>query len=294
MKTINKISILLTAPFVFFSCKKSLDIDIPKAKSQIAIFSQIIPNQLVAITVTRTFTALTDITSSTSSDGTLNGVLVSRAFVTLKHSNQVDTLRKITDGLYGSANTNLTTGENYELNVYDSTSGEHVKSYAQVLPVVEDSLKITVDRSTADTTYLINCKIKDHPGVQEYYYINITNTGKIGMLNQVANFFSTINSDQNFILMSDKEALNGSVKIAYTSDVIRDSLASALNKDSITIVIASISKSYYDFLDAYKKGNSFFSQIIGEPINYPSNIENGVGVFTAHIPKFYYLDLENY
>ena len=52
--------------------------------------------------------------------------------------------------------------------------------------------------------------------------------------------------------MSDKDALNGSVKIAYTSDVIRDSLASALNKDSITIVIASISKSYYDFLDAYK------------------------------------------
>jgi hypothetical protein len=294
MKIINKISILLSASFVFFSCKKPLDIDIPKAKSQMAIFSQIIPNQLVAITVTRTFTALTDITSSTSSDGTLNGVLVSRAFVTLKHINQVDTLRKITDGLYGSANINLTIGENYELNVYDSTSGERIKSNAQVLPVVEDSLKITVDRSTADTTYLINCKIKDHPGVQEYYYINITNTGKIGMLNQVANFFSTINSDQKFILMSDKEALNGSVKIAYTSDVIRDSLASALNKDSITIVIASISKSYYDFLDAYKKGNSFFSQIIGEPINYPSNIENGVGVFTAHIPKFYYLDLENY
>ena len=71
-------------------------------------------------------------------------------------------------------------------------------------------------------------------------------------------------------------------------------MASALNKDSITIVIASISKSYYDFLDAYKKGNSFFSQILGEPINYPSNIENGVGVFTAHIPKFYYLDLENH
>jgi hypothetical protein len=274
--------------------RQPLDIDIPKAKSQMAIFSQIIPNQLVAITVTRTFTALTDISSSSSSDGTLNGVLVSRAFVTLKHSNQVDTLRKITDGLYGSANINLTIGENYELNVYDSTSGEHVKSYAQVLPVVEDSLKITVDRSTTDTTYLINCKIKDHPGVQEFYYINITNTGKIGMLNQVANFFSTINSDQNFILTSDKEALNGSVKIAYTSSVIRDSLALALNKDSITIVIASISKSYYDFLDAYKKGNSFFSQILGEPINYPSNIENGVGVFTAHIPKFYYLDLENY
>jgi hypothetical protein len=60
------------------------------------------------------------------------------------------------------------------------------------------------------------------------------------------------------------------------------------------ILVASISKNYYDFLDAYKKGNSLFSQILGEPINYPSNIENGVGVFTAHIPKFYFLDLKNY
>jgi len=43
-----------------------------------------------------------------------------------------------------------------------------------------------------------------------------------------------------------------------------------------------------------QKGNSFFAQIFGEPINYPSNINNGVGIFTAHLPKFYFIDLKDY
>ena len=294
MKIINRTSIIVFTSLVFFSCIKPLDIKIPVAKSQLAIFSQIIPNQIVAITVTRSFTALTDLASSTSSDTAINGILVSRALVTLAHNNQVDTLKKMRDGLYGSINNTFIAGEYYELNVYDSTSGEHVKSFAQVLPIVEDSLKITVDRNSTDTTYSINCKVKDHPGVQEYYYFNFSNTGKNGMLNLNSNFFSNINSKENFFLKTDKDAINGSVEFEYFSSIIRDSLSSSLNKDSITIVVASISKNYYDFLNAYKKGNSLFTQILGEPINYPSNIENGVGVFTAHIPKFYFLDLKNY
>jgi len=294
MKIVNRNSILIMMSILIISCTKPLEIDIPQTKPKLAIFSQIIPNQIVAITVTRSFTALTDIASSTSPDNSLKGVLVSRALVTISHNQITDTLKKLTDGLYGALNISLIAGENYELNVWDSTSGEHINSFAKVLPIVEDSLKINVTRNVSDTSYSINIKMKDNPALDEYYYFNVSNLGKNDLLNQASTFFSTVNSNRNFILTTDKEAINGFVQKEYLSGSNTENLLTSTNKDSVSIVVASISKDYYDFLNAYQKGNSFFAQIFGEPINYPSNINNGVGIFTAHLPKFYFIDLKDY
>jgi hypothetical protein len=294
MKIVNRNSILIMMSILTISCRKPLEIDIPQTKPQLAIFSQIIPNQIVAITVTRSFTALTDIVSSTSPDNSLKGVLVSRALVTISHNQITDTLKKLTDGLYGALNISLLVGENYELNVWDSTSGEHINSFAKVLPIVEDSLKINVTRNVSDTSYSINIKMKDNPALDEYYYFNVSNLGKNDLLNQASTFFSTVNSNRNFILTTDREAINGFVQKEYLSGSNTENLLTSTNKDSVSIVVASISKDYYDFLNAYQKGNSFFAQIFGEPINYPSNINNGVGIFTAHLPKFYFIDLKDY
>jgi hypothetical protein len=292
MKKIFNFTICYLLASTIYSCTKPLNIDIPQSKPKLAIFSQIIPNQAVAITITRSFSALTDLAATTSSDSNPNGVLVGRAFVTITHKNSIDTLKKITDGLYGSINTNFITGDYYELNVYDSTSGERVKSIAQVLPIVEDSLKVTVDKTPTDTIFSIVCRVKDNPNIQEYYYLNVSNVGQNNFQNQTSDFFTNINASKNFILLSDQEAVNGFIENEVFNISNKERIAQ--EKDSITVVVASISKGYFDFLTAYKKGNSLFSQIFGEPINYPSNVENGVGIFTAHIPKIYFLDLKNY
>lgn len=277
---------------IISSCTKPLDINIPQTPSKLAIFTQIIPNQIMMVGVTRSFSALTDITGATG-DTMNGGILVRRAFVTLKHNNDVDTLKYLTDGIYGTTKANLIDGDVYELYVYDSTTQQAVSSKAQVKPLVQDSMRIVVTRTAEDTTADISFRITDDPSTEDYYYINIARGGKQNFLNDTTGYFKGLDVSTQLMLVSDKEAVNHIIEREYNSTLMIDTF-SVGQSDSLSITIASISREYYLFLDAYKRNKSLFNQIFGEPINYPSNVVNGLGVFTAHLPKFYFIDLREH
>jgi hypothetical protein len=273
------------------SCTKPLDIDVPQAKPKIAIFSQIIPNEIMMVGVTKSFNALTDVVTATE-DSMMGGILLEHALVTVKHAAETDTLEALVPGIYGSSTVNLVDGDYYDLYVYDSVSGESVTSRAQVKPLVNDSMKVTVDRTSGDTTANIKFRITDNRSTDDFYYINIARGGKNDFLSGATKYFNNLDIGTTLMIFSDKEAINQVIEKEYNSGLILDTFS--VQSDSVSITVSSISREYYLFLDAYKRNRSIFAQLFGEPINYPSNVENGLGVFTAHLPKFYFIDLKDY
>jgi hypothetical protein len=258
----------------------------------LALFTQIIPNQIMMVGVTKSFSALNDLTGATG-DTMNGGILVRRARVILKHQQQIDTLKLLVDGIYATANANLIEGDTYEIEVFDTTTQETVYSSAAVRPLVQDSLKIVVDRTPTDTSATVTFRITDNPSTDDYYYINVSRGGMNNFLNGAGNYFKGLDISTQLILCTDKEAVNHIIEKEYYSSLQLDTF-SVQDHDSLSITVANISKEYYLFLDAYKRNKSLFNQIFGEPINYPSNVVNGLGVFTAHLPKFYFIDLKDY
>lgn len=283
--------LLLSIVFFLNACTKPIAINVPQAKPKLTVFSQIIPNKIVMVGVTRSFSGLSDFNDVSNADTSLSGILVSRALATITHQGITDTLYKLTDGLYGSAEVQLIPNESYELRIYDSTSGESVHAFTEVKPLVQDTITIHVDRGAKDTTIYFNVKIKDDLSTEDYYYIDVASSGKNEFLEEAGKYFNKLSTNAAVYIMSDREAVNGVIEKAFDNSGFLNRVGP---NDSVTIVVANISRSYYQFIDAYNRGNSLFSQIFGEPVNFPTNVENGYGLFTAHLPKMYFLDMKDY
>jgi hypothetical protein len=287
----KSVSTLFCLSFLLHACTKPITISIPQAKPKLTVFSQIIPNKIVMVGVTRSFSGLSDFDDVSNTDTAMSGILVSRALATITHHGITDTLYKLSDGLYGSVDVQLLPYETYELNIYDSTSGEAVHALTEVKPLVQDSISIHVDRKPNDTVIYFQVNIQDNPSTEDYYYIDVASNGKSEFLEQANKYYDKLSTNAAVYIMSDREAVNGVIVKEFDNSGFLNAVGP---NDSVTIVVSNISRSYYQFIDAYNRGNSLFSQLFGEPVNFPTNIVNGYGLFTAHLPKIYFLDMKDY
>ncbi|MBL4710223.1 MAG: DUF4249 domain-containing protein [Flavobacteriales bacterium] len=263
----------------FVACTpEPIDIDLPQADPKLVVYSQALPNQALIVTLSKSFSALSSPNEnnidSTQQDSInnlfLNQFLVDNAIITIQGADYNDTLLRVTKGVFVAPLFPFTPGNSYQLNAHDPVTGFSVSSNATTLPIVgfdtisakrgsgEDSLEIT-----------LNYKVNDPVG-ENYYLVNVY-TDSIPQ----NNFFSfDSNSEGNSISFSDREFAQGKVE--------REDKFQVTNTDTLVVSITNISKEYFDFLEARKRsGNSFLS----EPIEYPSNIINGLGYFNLHAPS---------
>ena len=71
-------------------------------------------------------------------------------------------------------------------------------------------------------------------------------------------------------------------------------LDEATYRDSIAVILSHVTKGYFEFLNAFKKSGALINQLTGEPINYPTNVNNGYGYFNAYFPTTRIYDLNKY
>jgi Domain of unknown function (DUF4249) len=276
------------------SCVKPLDVVVPQMESKLAINSQIISNQVVLVSVTRTFTSLyqqNNIDTALSNPVGLN-LLVASAFVTVSHKNIIDTLQQIAPGIYASAQTTLMDNDSYVLNVYDSVSKQSVSSTTTKMPFVNvDAIAPFKNINGTDTSINIACTINDDAAIENYYFISIAKTNKTsGGIDLPGNIQQIFNKSSYIYLYTDKDAVNGKLKI----DLAATNAATVSKTDTVLVQVANIEKGYYQYLTAFKKTTAVINQLTGEPINLPSNIYNGYGYFSAHFPYLQFIDLSKY
>ncbi|MGL4598052.1 MAG: DUF4249 family protein, partial [Bacteroidia bacterium] len=124
---------------------------------------------------------------------------------------------------------------------------------------------------------------------ENYYVVNYYRKSQGDSTFDINSYFQRGQNQLNsFDLLSD-------VDFDANNNLVKNRELSGIGyNDTIAVTISNISKGYYEFLSAFKRSGSFVNQLSGEPINYPTNVENGYGYFIAHYPSISFFELVDY
>lgn len=268
------------------SCSiESLPISVEPAEEKIAVASLIGPEETFFVTLSRSFSALSaeDVNDLTN-DG-IDRLLLNRALVILEYEGITDTLENIFDvnGLYGTQLEAFNDFQFLTLTVFDSTTNKSISAQSMLQPQIQvDSITVTRDSTRFEDAAVLTYNIIDRPEdnffvVQAYQLTDPDTTTADSSENDI--FF---NNDTFLIyeeLLTDRGVSDDG--IIRREELINFSSAT----DSALVVVTNISEGYYRFLEARRRSGGLISSLANEPVNHPTNVQNGVGYFSAHRPK---------
>lgn len=268
---------------------KPIDIKLPETEKKLAVSSVVIPGNIMTVSVSYSFSALTNKKDSSGNmvfdSTTYRQFLVEHARVTIRYAGRTDTLFKIVPGVYGSLSTLQIPNESYTLDVYDSTTYLHIIAQSTMLPRVNfDTLYFTKKKTSLDTSVEVHFMIDDDKTKENYYLVSYYNLAASPIYKSLFSNPSSGSFVQNEIY-SDKitDAL-GRIDVTNRLDLPN-------TNDTLIVQLANISKAYYDYLSAYKRSNQLVFQLLGEPVNIPTNIQGGYGFFGTFNPTLRITDL---
>ncbi len=286
----SQMMVLLSVGILFSSCSiESIPISVEPAEEKVAVASLIGPEETFFVTLSRSFSALSAEDVNDLSNNAIDRLLLNRALVLLQYEGITDTLEKVLDinGLYGTQLEIFNDFQMLNLAVFDSTSGDSVFAHSILQPQIEvDSVTVTRNSSGFENTALLTYNIIDRPEdnyfvVQAYQFTNPDTTAADTTENNTDNnlFFN----DDTFLIYEDLLTDRG---VDEDQIIRREELINFSSTiDSALVVVTNISEGYYRFLEARRRSGGFISSLANEPVNHPTNIENGVGYFSAHQPK---------
>jgi hypothetical protein len=253
---------------------------LPKAKPQIVVSSQIIPDESFVVLLTKTFGAL-DASDDSDPEELLSLIAINDAIVTIKGPAGVDTLEFVGNGIYGSNSINFEIAERYELYVTSASMGS-VYAATEVKPTVRFE-SIDADlyyNNFNDTLAQINYTLIDPPE-QNFYMINVQEIEREDVVENLLN-------PRAFTVLLDDAAFNAQ---SY-SDQFRVFPRDYQPGDSIAVTLSNISEEYYRFMQLRIDNRANFVEFISEPVNYPSNVVGGKGFFNLYVPdvRFFVFD----
>ncbi|MCB0395137.1 MAG: DUF4249 family protein [Flavobacteriales bacterium] len=291
MRSVHKY--LYIAMILLSGCRpEPLEILLDQHEPRPVVASHIIPEKELAVGLTRSFSPLSKpLEGDEVRPDFLDEILIRDAVVTVSYLGQTDTLRMVSPGVYVSDLTLVYDHGDYQLNVYDPSTGDRVSALSTMLPKVEfDTVYPVIQRLPGDTTIHVSYTISDDPSTDNWYviaYYNKTDANAAPNLDLSDYFTRGSNQLRDVDLLSDKLFENGK----YEATVQLENIGL---QDTIAVVLSNISEGYFSFLHAYKKSGNILNQITGEPINYPTNVVGGYGYFNTHNPDARIFDLNGY
>lgn len=278
MKTAFSLSLLWLA-ILFSACvPEPVPIEIPQADSKLVVFSQSLPSGVLAVNLTRSFGAL-DPARDSATVNIIQRLLADSAEVTVLHGGRSDTLFWLGRGTGTYVGIfEQQPGQTYTLQVRDRENGERISAVTQAMPIASlTDLEVITSPEEGDTSFTASFRPvwANTPG-EHYYMLNIyadVNALAPGLNNLLGN------SGARTYLYASR---------LYNSPEIRDTLElyNFRAGDTVAVSLTEVSKTYYDYLGLRQRaGSSFFIQFLGEPVNYPSNVNGGYGMFNMHFPS---------
>lgn len=250
-----------------------LDIDgIPVVKPQIVVSTQMIPDQSLVVLLTKTFGALDAVNDSVPQE-LLEQIVVADAVVTIAGPSGIDTLLSLDNGLYGGVFIPFQENESYTLHVKSETLGE-VSATTVVKPLIRfDAIEAHLYfNGFGDTLAQITHRILDPPGPNRYM-LNVQEVEREDIVENIIN-------PRAFTRLLDDNTFDGA---AY-EEVFRVVPRDYSQGDTIAVSLSNISEEYYNFVKLRLDNRFSLVEFLGEPINYPSNVEGGKGFFNLYIP----------
>ena len=264
------------------SCRpKNIDINVKAAESKLVVFTHVIPNNIMIVALTKSFSVLD---GNTTED--FSKLLITGATVQMKFNGETFNFYELNPGIYASFEKAFQVNENYEL--FACYGKDSIHSFTKMLPKIDfNSITPIIEKNSTDTNVFINYSFNDIKGIDNWYLINVYKKLQNSSSTDIVNYFNNgANALVKSILISDKE-----FDETYEN---KEKLDQLKHNDSIVVTLSNINETYFNYLHQKNGTGSVFTQLNIEPITYASNIINGYGFFNAHFPHINYFDLGKY
>lgn len=245
---------------------------IPVVKPQIVVSTQIIPDQSLVVLLTKTFGAL-DASGDSDPQDLLDQIAVNDALVVISGPESIDTLLSLGNGVYGGLVIPFQGGESYSLYIRSETLGE-VTAVTTVAPQVTfDDIEAELYYNGFDDTLAQITHAFVDPAGKNWYMLNVQEVEQEDWMENLLNprAFTRLLEDISF----ENE------KFQETFRVFPQDFSPG---DTIAVSLSNIDKAYYDFIKMRLDNRFSFVEYLGEPVNYPSNVQGGKGFFNLYVP----------
>lgn len=280
---------IFSVVIVLWSCRpEPLDVKLDEYEPQVVVSSQVIPNYLMVVGLTRSFTILSSAGfNGGGGNATFDNLLIDSALVTISTLYGTDTLFKLSPGLFTSLKELAIPGGAYNLKVVDYGLGETITANSTMLQNVPlDTVIPTLNlEEEEDTSINLMISFIDPKEIENFYVLSVYSRNSNTAVLDINTFFENGSNKLEYQeLIKDRDSDRDTIKRAFT-------LTNVKTSDSLMVSLSNISEGYYSFLKSRERSGSLLSQITNEPINYPSNINGGYGYFNTHNPSFRFFDL---
>lgn len=254
--------------------------NVPSVKPQIVVSSQMIPDQSLIVLLTKTLSAL-DASNDSDPEELIDQIAVNDAVVTISGDARTDTLLFLDNGLYGGIFIPFEQGREYTLKVVSESLGEVTATTIAQPQVLFKDIKAELyyngyDDSLAQVSYYV-----EDPEADNYYMINVQEVERIDVVENIIN-------PGAFTRLMEDDAFNGMEFGERFRVFPRDYQPG----DTIAVSLSNISKEYFNFIKLRLDNRFSLVEFLGEPINYPTNVEGGKGFFNLYIPDVRFFVLE--
>jgi hypothetical protein len=253
---------------------------IPVMKPKIVVSSRVTSDETVVVLLTKSVGAL-EASEDSDPEELLELITLNDAEVTIEHNGISYELTSIGNGLYGSVEIPLQPGDDYFLSVESPTLGT-VTASTKVMEKVDFN---SVDARTFDNGYDTLAEVTftfNDPVGKNYYMLNVQHLTREGEAEDL------LNPDMFTYLMDDIAFENQEYYGRQRAVTRRDFKPG----DTVGLFLSNINKEYYDFMRTRLDSRFNFSDFLGEPLNYPTNVKGGLGFFNLYIPDVRILELE--
>lgn len=271
-------------PIVIFALActpEDLFIDVEPAEEKMVVSSQFIPDNLLVVTVTRSFSALLTNNSSDLANTDIERLIVGDGYVEATTNEGSVELTQIADnsGVYVGDIGVVSAGDLVELFVYDSLTGDTITSSTNAMPQVRlEEVSVSKEINNNDTTSTYTYSFIDEPG-DNWYILHTYGINNLPSIVDDSLIFSL--ADEDLLIASELIS-----DIALEPGLVTREIELPFfdSPDTVAFMLTNISEGYFRFLDARQRTGGIIASATGEPVNHPTNIENGYGYFNIHIP----------
>jgi hypothetical protein len=254
--------------------------DVPTVKPQIVVSTQILPGPSILVLLTKTVGAL-DASDDSDPEALLQQISVNDAFVTITGPSGTDTLLFLQNGLYGGVAIPFQENEVYSLKIESESLGT-VTAETTVQPLItfEEIEAELYYNGFNDTLAQITYSLQD-PAEKNWYMINVQEVERVDALENALN-------PRAFTKLMADDAFNNQ----QFSEQFRVFPRDYEPGDTIAVSLSNISEDYYRFMKLRIDNRFSFVEFLGEPVNYPTNVQGGKGFFNLYIPDVRFFVLE--
>lgn len=278
-------SLIVLLAFGASSCTpEPIDIEIPQAPVKPVLASQfyydsITEQNAIVFTLSKSMSALDGRRPTIDSNGFIidYDLLIGGAQITVTLGNDEYICQEGEKGMYYAFNVVLNNYNTCKVDVKDAAGNAILNATSIAMPEISfSSVSLITEQQNKYVTY----RLQDNPSEQNWYLVNYftkqkQDSGSYSDPKYIAKRLTEQKLD--FDLYTDTDFKNGTLQVKR--------YLGQSGFDTIAVAVSSITNGYYNFLSAQKKYGLLVNQIKGEVINFPTNINNGLGYFTVHQPK---------